>query len=521
VKFRALPFFNPFMNESPKIDNELIELQQHYVRSLPEKFIAIQALWKKLLSEKRQADDVIGLYTLLHNLRGSGAIFGFDCISDEARPLERMAAALKESGNLPSHADRERFEDLLQKLKCAVSESTRTSHSETYTVNVDRYGAAAELVLIVDDDNDLRQWILEFLRKSYRTAEASDGEAGLIKTAELFPDLIISDVVMPKMDGYRLCHAIKSDPRLSKIPVILLTAESSEEQKVAGLEYGADDYVTKPFSMKELLARVKNLVKLKQTQSQMIHSAKMAALGQLVAGAAHELNNPLSVVIGNLGLLETYFRTLEGLLKPSSNDPSSRLHGDIHGVMESCRQGTQRIKTIVAALMTFSQLDRPDRTQIDIRDSIENTLTLFLSQYKSKIKVETHYGPLQRITCMVSQMNQVLMNLLINAAQAIEERNESEGRASGHIWIRAEMEDEGSLAESRVIRVSIKDDGHGIPNEIRDQIFNPFFTTRPIGKAPGLGLAISHNIVANHNGKLYFNSEVGQGTEFIIELPVQ
>ncbi len=523
-------------------DQELLELQQSYIRGIPEKIAALQNLWNRLRSTSWKPEDIVDLYTLIHNLRGSGAIFGLEAISDESKPLERLIAGLKEKSQPPTDEDHRHFVTGMDNLKNVAAKTIEPLHVEVQPPEAQHSHSAAELVLIVDDDHEIRRWTLEFLKKSYRTAEATNGEDGLLKALELFPDLIISDVVMPKMDGYRFCHAIKSDERLNKIPVILLTAEASEDHKVAGLEYGADDYVTKPFSMRELLARVKNLIKLKQTQSQMIHSAKMAALGQLVSGAAHELNNPLAVVLGNLGFLEEHVKSLVELLShynqngnekgsPTTHQKSAidkikskagfdHLIKDIGDELKGCQQGAQRIKTIVSALMTFSHHDRGDWKEMDLRESIETTLTLFLSQYDRIVIVDTQFAETPKVDCLVGQVNQVLMSLLINAAQAIESRNETEGRSKGHIWINTQMAESGAVGERRIVKISIRDDGHGIPLEIRDQVFNPFFTTRPIGMAPGLGLSTSHTIIANHKGKLYFNSEPGKGTEFIIELPI-
>jgi ligand-binding sensor domain-containing protein/signal transduction histidine kinase len=284
-----------------------------------------------------------------------------------------------------------------------------------------------------------------------------------------------------------------------------------------------------------------------QTQK-LLESEKMASLGQLVAGIAHEINNPVNFIYANVPYLEKYVSEFKNLvtdlekllpeenvqkfLQIKSNRDYEFIIKDTEALLKSYRDGAERIKNIILNLRSFSRLDEAELKEIDIHQGIESTLMLFLSQYKDALVVHKEYSNIPNINCYASQLNQVFMNLLVNSAQAIEERNKLENRNRGNIWIKTELVNsdeklvisnerlENSIANSEIVRISIKDDGIGIPEDICEKIFDPFFTTKPIGKGTGLGLSISYGIIEKHKGKIYFNTKVGTGTEFVVELPV-
>jgi PAS domain S-box-containing protein len=283
----------------------------------------------------------------------------------------------------------------------------------------------------------------------------------------------------------------------------------------------------------------KILKELKDTQVQLVHSEKMAGLGKISAGMAHEINNPINFIYANIPHLENYITEFKNLISDSEkllSEPSKQefskikiekdfefIVKDVENLLKGYRDGAERIKNIITDLKSFSRLDEAQLKEVDIRSGIESSLTFLLSQYHDKLIVHKEYSTLPKINCYAGQLNQVFMNLLINAAQAIEERNKLEKREKGNIWIKTEVVNENiklQIANSKIVRISIKDDGVGIPTEIREKIFDPFFTTRPVGKGTGLGLSVSYSIIEKHKGKIYFNTEVGIETEFIIELPV-
>lgn len=283
------------------------------------------------------------------------------------------------------------------------------------------------------------------------------------------------------------------------------------------------------------------LRELKQTQTKLIHNEKMSSLGQLVAGVAHELNNPINFIAGNLRYAQEYANNLLSLVELYSQhypSPSADLESKIEEVefdflrddfpklMSSMKLGAERISKLVASLRNFSRLDESDTKPVDIHEGIDNTLVILNNRFKAKpeqagIQVVKEYGSLPLVECHASQLNQVFMNLIANGVDALEDRDRSlsieEAAANpSTITIRTEQ-----LGESEVV-ISIIDNALGMPEEIKEKIFDPFFTTKPVGKGTGLGLAISYQIVVEkHQGKFYCFSTPGVGTEFRIEIPLK
>jgi signal transduction histidine kinase len=242
---------------------------------------------------------------------------------------------------------------------------------------------------------------------------------------------------------------------------------------------------------------------LRQTQAQLLQAEKMKSLGQLVAGVAHELNNPIGFVHANLQLLDEYVKKL--IDGPRSESDSERVVESIAKLLSRSREGTERVKKIVQDLRTFSRMDHAELQEVDLHEEIDRTLALMAPRLRNRIEVECDYGNIPRVRCYAGQLNQVFLNLLINACDAIEER--------GTIRIVTRRHEEG-------VRIEVHDDGPGIPEEVRNRIFDPFFTTKPVGMGTGLGLSLSHGIVERHGGRLSVKSEPGQGTTFIIDLPL-
>ncbi|MBD2579493.1 ATP-binding protein [Oscillatoria sp. FACHB-1406] len=283
------------------------------------------------------------------------------------------------------------------------------------------------------------------------------------------------------------------------------------------------------------------LCELKQTQTQLIHNEKMSSLGQLVAGVAHELNNPINFIGGNLRYAQEYANNLLSLVELYSQyypSPPIEIESKIEAVefdflredfpklMSSMKLGAERISKLVSSLRNFSRLDESDMKPVDIHEGIDNTLVILNNRFKAKpdrpnIQIVKEYGNLPLVECHASQLNQVFMNLIANGVDALEERDlalpmEEVAANPSTITIRTE-----SIGESEVI-ISIIDNALGMPEEVAARIFDPFFTTKPIGKGTGLGLAISHQIVVEkHKGKLHCISTPGVGTEFRIEIPLK
>ncbi|TAN93633.1 MAG: hypothetical protein EYR95_13885 [Phormidium sp. SL48-SHIP] len=269
------------------------------------------------------------------------------------------------------------------------------------------------------------------------------------------------------------------------------------------------------------------LDKLKQTQSSLIHSEKMSSLGQMVAGIAHEINNPISFIHGNLfHLKESQDELLESLKELLSQEdlPTTvrdRLEElDLEFIEEdsdklfiSMHNGSERIRDIVKSLRSFSRLDESDQKTIDIHQGIEDSL-LILGHKLSDITIEKHYGDLPKIECFAGEINQVFMNVLSNAVDAIKESQEL-----GTITIATDYSDCEESKPSGVT-IDVKDTGVGIDETIKDKIFNPFFTTKAVGQGTGLGLAISYQILHRHQGDITIDSVSGEGTHVHIFIPL-
>ncbi len=399
-------------------------------------------------------------------------------------------------------------------------------------------------VLVVEDNPDMRRLLQALLSTAFRVRTAPNGRAGLEAIRARRPDVILSDIMMPEMSGLDLCGAVKSDPETRGVPFILVTSKGEREMRVEGLEKGADDYVEKPFHPRELLARVRSfarlrqlqedveernvalndsLAALKQAQAQLVHREKMSSLGQLVAGVAHELNNPIGFIQGNLGFLEEHVRSVLKLLERYEEELQSDVErharirrlrdeskadyllSDLDSVLAGIREGVERTVGIVGDLRTFSTLDRSDVIHVDLRKSVDSTLNLLRARLRP-VHVVREYADVPTVECLAGQVNQVFMNLLTNACDAIG--------SPGEIRIRIGMED-----ASRVF-VEIQDNGSGMSHDVQQRIFEPFFTTKEVGKGTGLGLSISHGVIQRHCGSIQVTSAPGEGSRFRVILPV-
>ena len=448
-------------------------------------------------------------------------------------------------------------------------------------------------ILVVDDTLENLRLLVNILQEQgYEVRPAPNGKLALSGAQGFLPDLILLDIMMPELDGYQVCSQLKADERTKNIPVIFISAVNEIIDKVKAFEVGGVDYITKPFHVAEVLARVethlalqhlqKNLIdkneelaktndklaktnheleksnkelvetlqQLKATQEELVQSKKMAALGHLIAGIAHEINNPVSFIYGNLTIARVYFQDLLNLVelyKQTYPHPTLEiqqltdeldldfLEEDWQKLMDSMQVGAERIGEIVRSLRNFSKADTTELIAVNIHEEIDNTLLLLQHRRRVEgapleIQVIKDYGQLPLVTCYASQLNQVFMNLLNNAIDALE--NQPLPRV---ITIRTEMssrklgvgngETSSPTPDSRlpipsaVIRIA--DNGSGMSEEVQQNIFDPFFTTKIVGSGIGLGLFISYQIVVEkHLGKISCISAPGQGTEFIVEIPV-
>jgi signal transduction histidine kinase len=261
-----------------------------------------------------------------------------------------------------------------------------------------------------------------------------------------------------------------------------------------------------------LEARVEDRTReLHQAQAQLVHGEKMRSLGQLVAGVAHELNNPIGFVHANLQLLSEYVPKLVIALRDGQD--TARIETAIEKLLSRSREGTERVKQIVADLRTFSRMDQAVLSEVDLNREIDRALTLMEPRLRDAVEVERDYAELPLVRCYAGQLNQVFTNLLMNAADAIE--------GKGRIRIRTRTKPTGAPVNAATgVRLEFHDEGAGMSPEVQARIFEPFFTTKPVGQGTGLGLSISYGIVERHGGRMLVGSTPGEGTTFIVELPL-
>jgi two-component system, NtrC family, sensor kinase len=419
-------------------------------------------------------------------------------------------------------------------------------------------------LLVVDDSPTYLYFIKAQLEEEgHEVVAVSSGREVLQKVEEEQFDCIIVDLMMPEMSGTELCAHLdalrRKQDRLFQI--VILTARDSKEDMMQGLEAGADDFVGKSSESEILKARIRALLRrkllheentritgefknkeielerahaerqaaearaalaealersngelamayreLQETQAQLVQAAKMASLGALVAGIAHEINNPLAFVSNHLGTVTRGLDTLVPEIEAHLSPTGGRTLDKVRQRLDAMRLGVDRVEDLVVKLRTFSRLDEAEVKTIAIEESIESVLTLLQHKLSDRLTVVRRFGDIKWVSCYPGPLNQVIMNVVSNAIDAIEGAGDitiTTGRAGG------------------MLAISVADTGCGIPATIRDRVFDPFFTTKPVGAGTGLGLSISYGIVQRHGGRLEIQSEEGRGTQVTIAIPLE
>lgn len=428
----------------------------------------------------------------------------------------------------------------------------RRQRATPRAVSLSEYQADASdrRILIVDDEPPVRNMFAEFLRDSYECSTAGSADDALAQLAVESYALVISDMMMPGRNGVELLREITT--RYPETAVIMISGVDRPQRVRDALRVGAFDYLIKPCEMDELTLAVERALErrhlqrtariykahlelqnielgnrkaeLERLQAQLVHSEKMASLGQLAAGIAHELNNPAGFIYGNMDMLRDYLSEIEKILDAydrvmlpadaallvnslKTKVNYEKLKGDLNSIVSDCLEGAERIRDVVQNLRLFSRLDEAEIKQVNVHEGIDSTIRL-LSRYYSggMIKILREYGELPSISCYAGQLNQVWMNLLVNAAQAVGEE--------GEVTIATRLDGDWVV-------VMISDTGAGIPEDQLHKLFEPFFTTKPVGEGTGLGLSISYGIIERHGGTIVVKSKVGTGTTFTVRIPTE
>ncbi|MDP1708889.1 MAG: ATP-binding protein [Gammaproteobacteria bacterium] len=425
-------------------------------------------------------------------------------------------------------------------------------------------------VLIVEDDLGIATLERRALEKSgYKVFNAVTAAEALGIIQQDGIDVVVLDYILPAgITGLAFMAQLKANGY--DLPIIMATGMSDDSTVIAALRSGVSDFIIKsvesisylPLAVERIFVQINTRKKLAESEaslheyqqqrirelsainakmqkinhqleeahSQLLQSEKMASIGQLAAGVAHEINNPIGYVYSNLGSMQNYVQDILSVLSAyekaepllaTQPDAAQMLAAittlkakvdltfvreDTLNLMRECKEGITRVKHIVQDLKDFSHVNSAEWLFADLHKGLNSTLNIVNNEVKYKADVIKEYGEVPLVECVASQINQVFMNLLVNAAHAIEER--------GTITLKTGFQDEQAW-------VSVTDTGKGIAPENLPRIFDPFFTTKPVGKGTGLGLSLAYSIISKHGGKIDVASQPGKGTCFTVWLPIQ
>lgn len=415
----------------------------------------------------------------------------------------------------------------------------------------------AAKLLVVEDSATYREWLVGVLaHDGYAIETAATGAQALERLSLESFDGVILDAVLPDLGAAEICRSVTESRRTldQTYVVLVLTASATRELATSVLAAGADDIVEKSRDIALIRTRLRALLRrkrlheenariasefrrrelelarahaqreaaearaaladqleranreLKEAQAQLVQAAKMSSLGQLVAGVAHEINNPLAFVMSHHATVDDALAQVARDVEPALTEAGRRKWGKARQRLRDMREGLVRIEDLVLKLRTFSRLDEGERKHVKIHESIDSVLALLQHKMKGRITLTRRYGDVQILACYPGPLNQVVMNLVANAIDAIDGEGEivvSTGKRADRFFI------------------SVADTGKGISAEEQARIFEPFFTTKPVGQGTGLGLSISYGIIRRHGGSIEVRSEKGKGTEMTVLVPLE
>jgi signal transduction histidine kinase len=378
-------------------------------------------------------------------------------------------------------------------------------------------------VLVADDEPDMLRFLKSQLSKHYNVLEAVDGQQAVEKATQFLPDIILLDMMMPEKDGLQACREIREHTSTQSIPVVLLTARADEETKLAALSAGASDFLAKPFSTTELHVRIKNLVEshqyqrkvskqnqvlestieqLKETETQLVQSEKLASLGRMSAGIIHEINNPLNFATTGLFTLRNKWKYI-----PSEQQEEYK------EILKDVEEGITRVKNIVSDLRMFTHPDTESRDQVEVSEVVSSALRFLSNEWKNKVEIVQTLAENQTIWGNKNKLIHVVVNLLQNSLDALKNKK-FDPQEKPTISL------EGRVQAGKSILV-VRDNGTGIEESHLDKIFDPFYTTKDVGEGMGLGLSICYRIVQDYDGRISVRTDPGKLCEFTLEFPAK
>ncbi len=408
---------------------------------------------------------------------------------------------------------------------------------------------AGRRVILADDNADMRSYVARLLEaQGYEVRAFADGEAALVEARRERPDLILTDVMMPRLDGFGLIHAIRGEPATADLPVVMLSARAGEEAKVEGLDAGADDYMVKPFAARELLARVNANIQMAQirrdaaraieaelvqrrkaeAQLQALNTSleervaseiaervkaedalrqaqKMEAIGQLTGGVAHDFNNLLTVIIGGLDII--------GRSRPDDRDRISR-------ALDMSLKGAQRAASLTSRLLAFSRRQPLDPKPLELNVLVNEMTDLLHRTLGEQIELEGTLAPrLWRIEADHNQLESALINLAVNARDAMPEGGKLTIETFNTVLGDHHPTSDGEVAPGDYVVIAVSDTGSGMSKEVLGRVFEPFFTTKEVGRGTGLGLSMVYGFVKQSGGHVTIDSEEGAGTTVRLYFP--
>jgi len=370
-------------------------------------------------------------------------------------------------------------------------------------------------ILVVEDTADVARLVHLTLRQMARILVAEDGRKGIEIARKMRPDLIVTDLMMPGMDGLEFTRHIRGDEVLKTVPIVMLTARADSEDQIAGMEAGVNVYLTKPFHPRMLLSTVRSLLHIKESEADVVMAGTMDNLSRIAGGLAHEINNPLNYLKTSVTLARTDFQRVLEILGRAEGRPMTDEERRVvrtaeersRKMFETAEAGVRRIARTVELMRQYSREGYVRRvTVFDPWPAVEDVRSIVLPATGRKCEVVVDLQGEARIQGVPEEWNQVLTNLLQNAIEACPEDG-------GRVEIVGRVEE-------KEVRLRVRDNGPGIPRDIRDRLFVPFFTTKGPNKGMGLGLTIVWRAVQALQGRIEVGGEEGKGAEFQVRIPL-